>query len=49
MGVENDIVFDDMIRQLDWYGHVNRMTDEGLPKKMLDWVFLPGGDEVDAQ
>ncbi|CAH0394527.1 unnamed protein product [Bemisia tabaci] len=37
MGVENDIVFDDMIRQLDWYGHVNRMTDEGLPKKMLDW------------
>ncbi|CAH0395288.1 unnamed protein product [Bemisia tabaci] len=38
MGVENDIIFDVMTRQLVWYGHVNRMTDERLPKKSLDWV-----------
>jgi len=38
MEVENDIVFDIMTKQLVWYGHVNRMTEERLPKKMLDWV-----------
>ena len=38
MEVENDIVFDVMTKQLVWYGHVNRMTEERLPKKMLDWV-----------
>ena len=30
-----------MTKQLVWYGHVDRMTEERLPKKLLDWV-LPG-------
>ena len=38
MGGENDIIFNVMTRQLVWYGHVNRMTAERLPKKLLDWV-----------
>ncbi|CAH0393483.1 unnamed protein product [Bemisia tabaci] len=38
MGVENDIIFDVMTRQLVWFGHVNRMTEGRLPKKLLDWV-----------
>ena len=38
MEVGNVIVFDVMTKQLVWYGHVNRMTEERLPKKILDWV-----------
>ena len=38
MGVENNIVHDIFTKQLVWYGHVQRMPDDRLPKKVLDWV-----------
>ena len=38
MKVEKDIVHDVMSRQLCWYGHVQRMSEERLPKQVLDWV-----------
>lgn len=48
MGVKNDIEFDVMTRQLVWYGYVNRMTDEILPKRVLNCWFFLGGDEGDT-
>lgn len=36
--VENDIAVDDMTEHVVWYGHVKRITEEMLPKKILDWV-----------
>lgn len=38
MGVEGTIVHDIMTKQLVWYGHVQRMADTRLPKKVLEWV-----------
>ncbi|CAH0386587.1 unnamed protein product [Bemisia tabaci] len=38
MDVENDIVHDIRPKQLVWYGHVRRMTDDRLPKQVFDWV-----------
>ena len=38
MGVEEDIVHDIKTRQLVWYGHVRRMADSRLPRKVFDWV-----------
>ena len=32
------IVHEIMTKQLVWYGHVQRMADGRLPKKVLDWV-----------
>ncbi|CAH0395324.1 unnamed protein product [Bemisia tabaci] len=38
MKVEKDIVHDIMSRQLCWYRHVQRMSEERLPKQVLDWI-----------
>ena len=38
MGVKNDIVHDIRSKQLVWYGHVQRMADDRLPKKVFNWV-----------
>lgn len=38
MGVKQDIVDDIKIKQLKWYGHVQRMPEERLPKQILKWT-----------
>lgn len=38
MNAEQNIVHEIMTKQLVWYGHVQRMADDRLPKKVLDWV-----------
>nr|XP_018916932.1 PREDICTED: uncharacterized protein LOC109043975 [Bemisia tabaci] len=38
MNAEQNIVHEIMTEQLVWYGHVQRMADDRLPKKVLDWV-----------
>ena len=38
MDAKQTIVHDIMTKQLIWYGHVQRMAGDRLPKKVLDWV-----------
>ncbi|XP_045460891.1 uncharacterized protein LOC123671210 [Harmonia axyridis] len=38
MGVKQTIVEEVRVKQLKWYGHVQRMTPKRLPKQLLDWV-----------
>ena len=38
MDAKQTIVHEIMTKQLVWYGHVQRMADDRLPKKVLDWV-----------
>lgn len=37
MGLHQTIIDEVEQRQLIWYGHVQRMTDERLPKRVLQW------------
>ncbi|XP_030749353.1 uncharacterized protein LOC115877353, partial [Sitophilus oryzae] len=38
MGVKHRIMEDIKINQLRWYGHVQRMEDSRIPKKILNWT-----------
>lgn len=38
MGIKHTIVEDIKIKQLKWYGHVQRMSTERLPKQILQWT-----------
>lgn len=40
MEIDLDIVDTIKIKMLKWYGHVQRMREEGLPKKV--WMWAPG-------
>ena len=37
MNIKNSILDYVRYKQLNWYGHVQRMDDERLPRKMLVW------------
>ena len=37
MGVQNSILDYVQHKQLQWYGHVKRMSEERIPKKMTEW------------
>lgn len=37
MGVEGSIIQDVNVKQLTWYGHVQRMPASRLPKQILEW------------
>ncbi|XP_030768200.1 uncharacterized protein LOC115891781 [Sitophilus oryzae] len=37
MGLKHDIVYDIRTQQLIWYGHVKRMEEHRIPKKILIW------------
>jgi len=40
MGVKGKTDIIDIIEQkrLQWYGHVKRMQEEGIPKLIMDWI-----------
>ena len=38
MGVKHRISEDIKINQLRWYGHVQRMEENRIPKKILNWT-----------
>lgn len=38
MGIEGTIINDIESKQLVWYGHVRRMDETRLPKKVMEWV-----------
>ncbi|XP_030753973.1 uncharacterized protein LOC115880819 [Sitophilus oryzae] len=38
MKVEGNIVRDIQEKQLQWYGHVQRMADDRIPKQVLQWT-----------
>ena len=38
MNVTHTIVDDISVNQLKWYGHVQRMNEERLPKQVLNWA-----------
>ena len=38
MKVEHTLVEDIQTKQLVWYGHLQRMEDDRLPKKVLKWT-----------
>lgn len=38
MGVKHKITEDIQINQLRWYGHVQRMAEDRIPKKILNWT-----------
>lgn len=38
MGVKHSVVEDIKVNQLKWYGHVQRMTNDRLPKQILNWT-----------
>ncbi|XP_030761386.1 uncharacterized protein LOC115886399 [Sitophilus oryzae] len=38
MGVKHRITEDIKINQLRWYGHVQRMEESKIPKKILNWT-----------
>lgn len=37
MGISHTLIDDIRTMQLKWYGHVQRMNDERLPKQVLTW------------
>ena len=37
MDMSSTVIEDIERRQLIWYGHVRRMPDERLPKKVMEW------------
>lgn len=38
MGVNGTLTTDIETKQLTWYGHVQRMNNERLPKKVMEWI-----------
>ena len=36
--VKNNIINYVKQKQLQWYGHVRRIQEERLPKKVLEWI-----------
>ena len=38
MGVTHTIIDDIKTKQLIWYGHVQRMAENRLPKQILTWT-----------
>ena len=38
MGVKNSILDYVQHKQLQWYGHVKRMSEERIPKKVMEWL-----------
>ena len=38
MGIEGSIIKDIERKQLVWYGHVQRMEESRLPKKVMNWI-----------
>lgn len=39
MGVEGTVIHDIESKQLIWYGHVQRMGDDKLPKQIMRWIL----------
>jgi len=37
MNVTRSVLDDIKTKQLKWYGHVQRMEEERLPKKVMKW------------
>ena len=37
MNVTSSLLDDIKTKQLQWYGHVQRMEDGGLPKRVMKW------------
>ena len=38
MGVKQSIVGEVIVKQMKWYGQVERMTPERFLKQILDWI-----------
>lgn len=49
MKVETTIIDEIQRRQLIWYGHVERMNDERLPKLILNGLPLKENEEEDRR
>ena len=37
MSIKNSVLDYIRYKQLDWYGHVQRVDEEMLPRKILEW------------
>ena len=43
MNIKNSVLDYIKYKQLNWYGHVQRMEEERLPRKILEWCPLGRG------
>ena len=46
MNVTRSVLEDIKTKQPQWYGHVQRMGEGRLPKKVLEW--RPSGEEIEV-
>jgi hypothetical protein len=47
INVTRSVLDDIKTKQLQWYGHVQRMEEERLPREVMKWCPTGRGNEVD--